>query len=1016
MNHVLRWFAIALFFLCLPMVVCAAKLDIEGRDLTAQDVRLYGGLVESGVLVKVSDGNALAAGIKDGDVVKAINGHQVHGIFDMEEILGSIRGMRFVVLIHRVERKGLLKLQELEFEIESAIDLQIQKAFTIDLGTSETSVKAGFYRERSVLLWHANKVLTYNKKLDREQIVSLLKVYSIAEHQVYRYPVSENVLETRFLSEDGLLLYLSAVKDAVKMGIVDIETGERRLEWTLELPPLRDKPYDLKLRDVNGDGIPEIYYSFDNTLTCIDGITGNVVWYRDDLKTFLMDERRLEDLDYANIVVADFSQSGVVEVSVGPLLLNAATGEKTGYLSFDPERYQGGVLECRQLIGDPIPDVITENGLLDGNSGERVWEPLRSKQFFLADLNGDQQAEMVYLLSNRKLHIHDIDSHRELYSIDLDGRDDLDIQDFNRDGFSDILVRKDNKAHLYQTNIPVDHAVVSRERGIGYAASLLDFGLRKDKFFVFARELYQGENYEACVPLFLRALSDTDEKKQRERYISIIRYLASAFMRTGQVEGALGLLRQKDGHLAREVLQDFSSEIVAYLLDRNETWQAINFLELSQEEDPLLLARCYLAVGRPEVSVKLLTEMESKPTEAQLLLGRAYVLMNQPIAARVAFKNYLKYFPTSSEGWRELGLLEAGEEKWADSEEALLICLDLDPIVGHLALSSFYLLDSPKRDVVTALAQARSAHRMEVSSRTRLQLAEALVENLEYREASRLLAQVTDPGLEFNRYEKLSQRCMYQIQAEDKYEESEKLLLSPVFKKRNFQAALDLLHEILDRYPKSLVVPMAHFRLGEVYLDPDHRDEAKAVYHFAKVMDSGHFLMDKAKDRLKVLESARTSSEASKNTLKIETTSLLPEGGQDLSEDEDEDELEDPGKSEPDLQIRPVEKGLREKRFRPVDPNQPSLEDRLRARARAAASKAGIEAQAPSPIKPKSPSLEVDSEKAFAKTPKKSSEKVIKPKTDGAKKVKFKKAPLRRQRGETEAAKSVPMLELKVGE
>ena len=443
-------------------------------------------------------------------------------------------------------------------------------------------------------------------------------------------------------------------------------------------------------------------------------------------------------------------------------------------------------------------------------------------------------------------------------------------------------------AHLYQTNIPVDNAVVSDDRGIGYAASLLDFGLRKDKFFVFARELYQSEKYEASVPLFLRALSDTDETKQRERYVEIIRYLASSFMRTGQVEGALGLLRQKEGHLAREVLQDFSSEIVTYLLDRNETWQAINFLELSKEEDPLLLARCYLAVGRPEVSVKLLTEMENKPTEAQLLLGRAYVLMNQPIAARVAFQNFLKYFPTSSEGWRELGLLEASEEKWPDAEEALLICLDLDPIQGHLGLSSFYLLDSPKRDIEQALSQARSAHRMEVSSRTRLQLAEALVENEQYREASRLLAQVTDPGLEFNRYEKLSQRCMYQIQSEDKYEEAEKLLLSPVFKKRNYQTALDLLHEILDRYPKALVVPMTHFRLGEIYLDPDHRDEAKAVYHFAKVTETGHFLVEKARDRLEVLESARSSDESSRNALKIETTSLLPE------DKKVDDELEEP--------------------------------------------------------------------------------------------------------------------------
>lgn len=878
MIHALRGLFLALFLLCLlPLSGMAAKLDVEGRDLTGQDVRLYGGLVESGVMVNASTGNAKAAGIQKGDVIKAINGHQVHGIFDMEEVLSSIRGLRFEVLVHRVQRHGLLKVEALEFEIESAIDLQMQKAFTIDLGTNDTKVKAGFYRGRSVLLWHANKVLTYNKKLDREQVVSLLKVYSVAEHQVYRYMVPEKVLLSRFLTEDGLLLYMSSVRDMIKLGIVDINTGERRLEWHLELPPLNGLPYDLQMMDVNGDDVPEIFYSFNNAVTCIDGITGNVVWHRDDLKTFFLDERRVEDLDYPNVVVADFNRNGVLELSAGPLLLNAATGEKTGYLSFDPVRYQGGVLECRQLIGDPIPDILTNNGLLDGNSGERVWEPLRSERFFLADLNGDQQSEVVYLLNDKKLHVHDVDSHRELYSIDIDGRDDLAVQDFNKDGYSDILVRMGEKAHLYQTNIPVDNAILSKDRGIGYAASLLDYGLRKDKFFVFAREMYQRGEYEASVPLFLRSLSDTDEMKRRDRYVEIIRYLASAFMRTGQVDGALGLLRQKQGHLAREVLQDFSSEIVTYLLDRNETWQAINFLELSKDEDPLLLARCYLAVGRPEVSVKLLTEMESKPTEAQLLLGRAYVLMNKPIAARVAFKNYLKYFPTSSEGWRELGLLEASEEKWPDAEEALLICLDLDPIQGHLALSAFYLLDSPKRDVEAALAQARSAHRMEVSSRTRLQLAEALVEHEQYREASRLLAQVSDPGLEFNRFEKLSQRSMYQIQAEDKYEEAEKLLLSPVFKKRNYLSALDLLNEILDRYPKSQVVPMVHFRLGEVYLDADHRDEAKAVYHFAKVMDSGHFLQDKAKQRLGILEAARSSNEASKNLLQLETTSLLPE-------------------------------------------------------------------------------------------------------------------------------------------
>ena len=865
-------------FFWLSHVAFAGKLDVEGRDLNAQDMRLYGGLVNSGVLVVKATGNALAAGIQDGDVVVNINGQNVRGIFDMEEVLKSIRGMRFMVTVKRVLRQGLLRSQTLEFMIESAIDLQIQKAFTIDLG-AESAVHAGAYQGRSILLWHANGVLTYNRTLDKEQISSLLKVYSIAEHQTYRYPVPEKVLETRFLTDNGLILYLSSVKEAVKMGIIDIETGERRQEWSLSLPPLNSKPYSMKLKDINGDKVPEIFYSFDNTITCIDGITGNVIWVRDELKTFFMDERRLEDGDYSDIIVEDFTRKGIQEVSAGPLLLNAATGEKVGYLSFDPVRYQSGILQCRQLVGDPIPDILTNNGLMDGNSAERIWEPLRSQQFFLADLNGDRQAEIIYLLGDKKIHVHDIDSHRELYSLELDGETDLDIQDFNRDGFSDILVRKGTLAYIYQTNIPVDSAVVSQDRGIGYAASLLDFGLRKDKFFVFARELFQKDQFAASIPLFLRALSETDDKKNPERYVEVVRYLASAFMKTGQVEGALGLLRQKEGTVARVVLKDFSSEIVSYLLDRNETWQAINFLELSKDEDPLLLSRCYLAVGRPEVAVKMLTEMQSKPTEAQLLLGKAYILMNQPIAARVALKNFLKYFPTSSDGWRELGLLEASESKWADAEEAFKVCLDLDAIQGHMALSAFYLLDSPKKDVASALKQARSAYKLEISTRTRMQLAEALIDGQDYREGQRILAQISDSGLEFNRFERLRQRCAYQIQAEDKYAEAEKLLVSPIFKNKNNLDAMALLNEIIERYPKSQSLPLAHYRLGEIYLDPDYRDEAKAIYHFAKVSKGDSVLKDKAQNNLKLLDAVKVSEEmnkeeSNKNILKLETVPL----------------------------------------------------------------------------------------------------------------------------------------------
>ena len=270
----------------------------------------------------------------------------------------------------------------------------------------------------------------------------------------------------------------------------------------------------------------------------------------------------------------------------------------------------------------------------------------------------------------------------------------------------------------------------------------------------------------------------------------------------------------------------------------------------------------------------MLTEMETKPTEAQLLLGRAYVLMNQPIAARVAFKNFLKYFPTSSDGWRELGMLEAAESKWPDAEEAFKVCLDLDAIQGHIALSAFYLLDSPKRDLASALSQARSAYKLEISSRTRLQLAEALIENQDYREGNRLLGQISDSGLEFNRFEKLRQRCQYQIQAEDKYLEAEKLLLSPIFKNKNALEAIALLNEILDRYPKSQSVPLAHFRLGEVYLDPNYRDEAKAIFHFSKVSQGDSVLKDKARDNLKLLDSVKVSEEMSKDVLQLETVPL----------------------------------------------------------------------------------------------------------------------------------------------
>jgi tetratricopeptide (TPR) repeat protein len=907
----------------------AAKLDIEARDLNAQDVRLYGGLISKGVLVSNSVGNALSAGIQNGDVIVGINNHKVEGIFDLEQVLSSIRGMRFVVKVKRPIRSGLIRVQELDFEIESAIDLQIKKALSIDLGTN-SRVQVGMYRKQSILLWHANEVLIYDKKRDREHYASLLKVYNIAEHKTYRYRVPATVIQSGILTDDGLLFYLSKGVQKTTIGIVDIEGGSRRMEWSFELPALGERVYSLEFADINGDDIPDLFYSFHNTITCLDGATGNVIWYRDDLKTFFLDKRDPEDADYPMIYVEDFTRDGALEVSAGPLLLNAATGEKVGYLSFDPVKHLGGIVECRQLVGDPIPDVIAKNGLYDGNSGQKVWQPLRSREFFMADLNGDHTPELVYLLSDRKIHVHSIETHRELYSLALEGSQDLALQDFNQDGFADLLVRRETMAFLYQTNIPIHQAVTSRDRGVGYAASLYDFGLKKDKFFVFAKELFEKGDFESCAPLFLRALADTDATLNRTRYVDIIRYLSSAFIKTGNIEGALGLMRKEQGHLAREVLKDFTSEIVAHLLDRNETWQAIDFLEMGEHEDPLLLARCYLAVGRPEVAVKLLTEMETKPTEAQMLLGKAYVLMNKPISARVAIKEYLKYFPTSSEGWRELGLLEASEEKWDEAEEAFSICLDLDPIQGHLSLSSFYLLESPKRNLKQAVAQARKALSIEGSSRTYLQLAEALVESEEYREANRYLNKVTDPGMEFNRYEKLLQRCLYQIQAEDKYEEAEKLLLSPVFKKRNFANAMDLLNEIIDRYPKSSVVSLAHFRLGEIYLDLDHRDEERSLFHFGEVITNQHFLSDKAQVKIGVLKGDLSPDKVHKsNGPVLELETVDPKPSAPAPEPKDEEQIK--AKPAPSAEVKPASKPEKKRGFfsRLFNKEEPSRREKV---------------------------------------------------------------------------------------
>lgn len=862
---------LSLFVLAVPAATLnAAKLDIEGRDLTGQDVKLYGGLVDYGVLISKSTGNALAAGIKDGDVVVSINGRRVNGIFDLEEILQTIRGMRFKVEVRRVTRHGLVRAENYIYEIESAIDLQIRKAFTLNLGV-ESPVTTGKYRDQSLLLWYANGVWVYDKKIEREHIVSLLKVYSISEHKTYRYTVPEKVLHAQFLNSQGLILYVSTTKDHGIIGVVDIETGTRKVEWQFEVESLQGKSFDIKTRDINGDEIPEIFFSIDSKVTCLDGVQGMVIWYRGDLRPYFLANRNREDEDYPVIYVDDFTRDGAYEVCAGTLLLNAATGSgkidpstgQTAFLSFDPLREKGGILECRDLIGDAMPDMITKDGLYDGNSGESAWQPLRSEEYFLADLNGNGKFEIAYLLQDKKIHVHGIKKHREFYSIAIEGSSDLSMQDFNRDGFADLMVRRQDVVYLYQTNIPLEN-IRYEDRGIGYAASLLDYGLRKDKFYVFAKELFDKGQFKESVPLFLRALSDNPDREET------LKYLASAFIKAGDLEGALALMHKR-GPLVRNVLHQFSAEIVAYLLDSNKTWQAIDFLEMRKDEDPLLLARCYLAVGRPEVAIKILTEMESKPTDAQLLLGRAYALMNKMVAARVAYNHYLKFYPRSATGWYELGELEAHEENWDTAEEMFEVCADLDQVLGNIALSAFYLKDSPKRDLRLGLKYARTGHRLEPSNRTKIQLAEALVENENFRDGSRLLSQVSEPGAEFNRYEKLMQRCLYQNQAESKYEEAEKLLLSPVFKKRNFVKAKGILTEIIDRYPKSLVFSLAHFRLGEIYLDAEHRDEDKALYHFGEVEKAKHYLSSRASQKkLRLNQQSLTKNQGQELNVKIE--------------------------------------------------------------------------------------------------------------------------------------------------
>ncbi|MBF0245101.1 MAG: tetratricopeptide repeat protein [Planctomycetes bacterium] len=873
---------IALFFAA-GSIASAAKLDVECRDLNGQDVRSFGGLVSEGALVEKSTGNALAAGIRDEDVIIAVDGMQIQGIYDLENALSSLRSRNFDIAVHRVKRDGLLRLDRYTFTVQNPIDLQIRKAFELDMAY-DSPLRVGEYHGQKVLMWFANRVWVYEKQSEKEHYASLVKVYNILEHKTYRYPVAESVIWADFLTDDGLVLYVSTGHERASVSVFDMQAGDRDINWSYEIPPITEhSSYGIERREINGDSIPEIFICMEDKLYCIDGATGNLIWFKDSLGKYLSNQRSKNDSRYSEIYVQDFTRDGSSEVLVGPLLLNAATGEKKTYLSFDPVIYEGGVLECRQVTGDPMPDLITRNGLYDGNSNEKVWEPLRSSEFFLSDLDGDGTSEIVYLLSDGKLHIHETLNHKELYSVHVEGVSNLSVCDLNADGFIDIIVRKGETAYIYQTNIPQEKdARLSGRDSIAYCAPLLDYGLKKDKFFLFARDIFQKGLYEECIPLFLRALADNPGREEA------IRYLASAYMKTRRYDGALELLKQKEGVLAMDILNRFSSEIVAYLLDKDETWKAIDFLKANQNRDPILLSRCYLAVGRPEEAIQLLTQMEQKPTEAQFLLGKAYVLAQQFIPARIAFKNYTRFLPTDSEGWYELGELESHEKNWVEAEEDFGKCLELDPLSGSLALSAFYLRAHPLRNAGKGLSFARDAYGLQKSARTRLQLVAALIAVGEYEEASVVMKEVENPGIYVRKYEELKLALSYHTEAEVQFRKAENLLLNPVFRNRNFALGRDLLEEVVNLYPESLSAVAAHYRLGELYLHADHKDPEKAIYHFDKVALSDHPLAEEARrqiDRLKVEQMKEAAgapiSEPLEVKLKVRKDAAVPSSSPD---------------------------------------------------------------------------------------------------------------------------------------
>lgn len=825
-----------LFTLCLSMFFCfavaqAALLEVTARDLTGQDVKRFGGLVHFGVVVEESTGSALDAGIREGDVIVSINGKEIAGIYDMEQILASIRGRSFQVNVLRFTGQGLVQYTQLSYEVRTPFDLQVRKAFTLKLGY-DSEVKAGSLNGKGLLLWHANRVWVYDKVLERERYASLIKVYNVDRHRTHRYPVSDKVIESGFLTDTGLVWYVSRKRDNMILGVLDIEDSPRSRSWHFLLPFVKeDQSYDVKIGDVNGDDIPEVFFSALDTVWCLDGSTGYVIWKRSDMGTYLGNQREADDSFYSDIFVADLNRDGGLDVAVGSLLINAATGEKKSYLSFDPAVQHAGLVEVVNLVGDPMPDVLTKNGLIDGNSGQKVWEPLRSTNYFLADLNGDAVHEMVYLLSDHRLHIHDIQTHRELYSVTLEGVDNPVYGDFNSDGFADLLTRAGDMAFLYQTNIPTDATFhPNTKTSMDYAGILLDFGLQKDRFFLVARELYHKGDVREAVPIFLRARAANADRAEIDRYLTF------CYIKLGDIESALALLRGSHAEAVRQVLQGHSSEVVMHLLERNQISEAIRFLEMENNDDPVLLARCYLAMGRPEVAVKLLRGMENRPASAELVLARAYILAGKSISARVALENYLAVFPDEVEGWLELGQLEMHEQNWKAAEKAFKRSLDIDPIRGHLFLSSLYLQDSPITDKQQSLRHARRALALEDSTRTRLQMAEVLVELGEFEGSAESLKKVDDPGLELSRYERLRQKTLYHLTAREKFKEAEKLIASPVFKKRNAENAEELLLDILRDYSAAEVVDEAHLRLADLYTGPILEDPEKAEYHFRAVI------------------------------------------------------------------------------------------------------------------------------------------------------------------------------------